>query len=89
MQKSRIINWVRAQAKPYPGAFCFFGNKKIIVNKAENSNHGFSNFDENGLVKFVAEKYLIVKVTNGCIKLSNFYFEDLEVKYVGVNSILK
>jgi methionyl-tRNA formyltransferase len=30
----RIINWVRSQAYPYPGAFTFYQNNKIIIDKA-------------------------------------------------------
>ena len=30
----QIINWIRAQAYPYPGAFSFYQGRKIIIDKA-------------------------------------------------------
>src|SRR5688500_5389971 len=40
-QKEQIRNWVRAQAEPYPGAFTFYNNDKIIINKVQSSDYGF------------------------------------------------
>ena len=34
--KEDIRNWVRAQANPYPGAFTFYDNQKIIIDKETN-----------------------------------------------------
>ena len=39
--KERIRNWIRAQAHPYPGAFFFINNVKVIVNKASFCDLGF------------------------------------------------
>jgi len=32
-----IYNWIRALTKPYPGAFTYFGNQKILIWKARES----------------------------------------------------
>lgn len=68
-QKERIRNWVRAQANPYPGAFTFLGEKKIIINKIEYSDLGFTDTMINGLVIEVIEDVPFVKTQNGVVKL--------------------
>ena len=68
-QKERIRNWVRAQANPYPGAFTFLGDKKIIINKIEFSDLGFTDTMENGLVVAVIDGAPHVKTQNGVVKL--------------------
>jgi len=67
-QKERIRNWVRAQAFPYPGAFTFFQNNKVIIDKVAFSSYGFSFDQPNGLV--ISDKNgFIVKTPNGAVKL--------------------
>ncbi|MCB0716170.1 MAG: methionyl-tRNA formyltransferase [Chitinophagaceae bacterium] len=74
--KERIRNWVRAQAAPYPGAFCFYENKKIIINKMEFDEHGFTNESPNGLI-LATNPFVIVKVSNGAIKILEFGSENV------------
>lgn len=66
-QKERIYNWVRALANPYPGAFTFYNNRKLIIHKIEYSDFGFNYEDSNG--KILNAEELIVKTSNGAIKL--------------------
>ncbi|MBA7583847.1 Bifunctional polymyxin resistance protein ArnA [subsurface metagenome] len=47
--KERIYNWVRAQARPYPGAFSYYQGKKIVIYKIRYSSLGFDYRDKNGL----------------------------------------
>ena len=35
-QKHRISNWIRAQAYPYPGAFSYVNNQKLIIDKVDD-----------------------------------------------------
>jgi methionyl-tRNA formyltransferase len=66
--KERIYNWVRAQAKPYPGAFAFYRNEKVIIHKIEFSEYGFSYDDPNGkILQGGAEP--VIKTSNGAVKL--------------------
>lgn len=74
-QKERIRNWVRAQANPYPGAFTFLNNNKIIINKIEYSDLGFQDTMENGLVVAVIDGMPYVKTQNGVVKLVDFKAE--------------
>lgn len=74
-QKERIYNWVRAQAHPYPGAFCFLGENKIIIDKIAFSNVGYNNSDKNGLVLY-NEPYIVVKTPNGAIELKSIRGES-------------
>lgn len=76
-QKERIRNWVRAQAKPYPGAFTFIGDKKIIINKIEYSDLGFTDTMENGFVVAVVEGVPHVKTQNGVVKLLDIETEAI------------
>lgn len=34
----QVHNWVRAQSRPYPGAFTYFGNEKVTIWKGAPSN---------------------------------------------------
>lgn len=68
--KERIYNWIRAQAKPYPGAFTFDQKNKIIIHQARFSDYGYDWQMPNGLVLNKKAQTLIVKTPNGCLKLS-------------------
>ena len=84
-QKERINNWVRAQAKPYPGAFSLIGNEKIIINKIEFSVFGFNYEVENGKVTAFEDGLPIVKTPNGCIRILDYEFSGS----IKLNDILK
>ncbi len=71
-QKERIRNWVRAQANPYPGAFTFLNDDKIIINKIEYSDLGYQDTMDNGLVVAVIDGTPYVKTQNGVVKLLDF-----------------
>ncbi len=67
-QKERIYNWVRAQSRPYPGAFTFYNNIKIIVHKIEYSEIGYDFRQENGTI-LLGGSQPIIKTPNGAVKL--------------------
>ena len=71
-QRERIYNWVRALAPPYPGAFCFLEDKKIIINRVMLSDFGFFSHINNGTIVVVTKDDFIVKTPNGCIKVVNY-----------------
>jgi methionyl-tRNA formyltransferase len=71
-QRERIYNWVRALAPPYPGAFCFLGELKMIINKLKYSDCGFSCDMKNGLVRDVNADSVIVKTPNGCVEIPDY-----------------
>ena len=72
--KERIRNWIRALANPYPGAFTYLNNNKLIIHKAKYSDLGYSFNMENGLILSV--KPLIVKTPNGALELIDYSFMD-------------
>lgn len=74
--KERIRNWVRAQSHPYPGAFSFHNNAKIIIDWCEYSDMGFSGQDKNGTV-LVGGVKPIIKSTNGALQITKIrdYYE--------------
>lgn len=68
-QKERIRNWVRAQSTPYPGAFAFFENNKIIIDEVKFSEIGYNDEIDNGRV-LANEPNIIVKTPNGPLELT-------------------
>jgi methionyl-tRNA formyltransferase len=69
-QKERIYNWVRALSHPYPGAFTYYRNEKLIIDKINFSNIGFDSFIENGtIISINQQNNPIVKVQNGAIEI--------------------
>lgn len=73
--KEDIRNWVRAQANPYPGAFTFYNNKKIIIDKVSFSEVKTSNNQLNGEI-IQLNPYVTVKTKNGAINLETIRTEN-------------
>ena len=67
-QKERIRNWVRAQANPYPGAFTYFQDEKLIIDEIEYDDSSFTSDMPNGLV--LNNNPFLVKTSNGVVKIS-------------------
>lgn len=69
-QKERILNWIRALCYPYPGAFTYYENEKIIIDEIRFSHFGFDSSIENGTIISVnIINNPIVKVQNGAIEI--------------------
>ena len=64
----RIMNWVRAQKYPYPGAFTFYKNDKIIIDSVSKVNYKNNRNIKNGTI--VCIKPLIVKCSDSAIKIN-------------------
>ncbi len=77
-QANRIINWVRAQAPPYPGAFNYAGRTKLIFKWAKTSNLGFKAEDVDGLILKQEGTRLWVKCPNMVLELELHHPNDLE-----------
>lgn len=71
-QKERILNWVRAQANPYPGAFSYYQSHKVIIHKISFFDMGFSFDQPNGLIIEKSDTEFFVKTPNGIIKIDDF-----------------
>ncbi|MCB9239858.1 MAG: methionyl-tRNA formyltransferase [Flavobacteriales bacterium] len=74
--KERIHNWVRAQAYPYPGAFSFYENQKVIIDAVEYSDLGYHFEVPNGQIIGFDDRKPIVKSTNGALKLTQIRTEN-------------
>ncbi len=70
--KERIRDWIRAQARPYPGAFTYIDKKKLIIHKATYSDIGFHANQPNGLVLNSDSTKAIIKTSNGALEISEF-----------------
>ena len=80
-QKERLKNWVRALCDPYPGAFTYFQDKKIIIDEIKFSNIGFNNNIENGtIITINPNNNPIVKVQNGTVELTKIRNSVVEFK---------
>ncbi|MHA8062917.1 methionyl-tRNA formyltransferase [Aquirufa aurantiipilula] len=66
-QRERIRNWVRAQAFPYPGAFCYLNGKKLIIDELIFVERGFHFDQPNGQI--VSINPILVKTPNGVVEL--------------------
>jgi methionyl-tRNA formyltransferase len=80
--RERIMNWVRAQSFPYPGAFTFYNDEKIVIDNIEFTDDGFSQETPNGTILSVLPT--IIKTPNGAVVLKNIRtgktnFEKLKV----------
>jgi len=67
-QRERIYNWVRAQTFPYPGAFTFYLNNKVIIDWIELDDNGFDSITPNGTI--VSKDPIRVKTSNGLVKVT-------------------
>ncbi|MBW2962890.1 methionyl-tRNA formyltransferase [Mesonia aestuariivivens] len=76
-QRKRIFNWVRAQASPYPGAFTFYQDEKLIIDEVSFSNYGFNYSMENGQILSVEP--LLIKTPNGVLKVKSMR-ENIKLK---------
>ena len=76
-QKERIRNWVRVQAKPYPGAFSHIGKEKIIIHKISYSDRGFIDTIINGSVIALIDNKPIIKIPNGAITLEDYECKEI------------
>jgi len=67
-QKDRIKNWVRAQAYPYPGAFSYVNNQKLIIDEVKDCSYGFRFDTENGTILALTPN-IVVKTPNGALEV--------------------
>jgi methionyl-tRNA formyltransferase len=83
-QKERIYNWVRALSEPYPGAFTYYNDEVIIIDKIEYSNLGYIHEIKNGTI-LDGGFYPVIKTSNGAIKIlktrNNVYFIKGDIFY--------
>ncbi len=80
----RIINWIRAQSHPYPGAFTILEDTKIIIDKASCTDFGFHYMQENGTI--LSSEPMVVKCGTGAVKIDIIRNENL---IYSINQILK
>lgn len=74
-QRQQIYNWVRALARPYPGAFTFLKDKKITIHRVEFSDTGFHADTPDGTILAAGEN-IDVKTPNGAIRLIDFELSE-------------
>lgn len=73
--KEDIRNWVRAQANPYPGAFTYYDNQKIIIDKVIISD--VNSTEKQNLGEIIQIKpNLVVKAKNGSVQLDTIRTEN-------------
>lgn len=79
--RERIRNWIRAQAKPYPGAFTYFeeNQQRLVIHKAQFSERGFHYQMENGRILETGDDHMVIKTSNGSLRIFEMehYNKDL------------
>lgn len=73
--REKIRNWIRAQAHPYPGAFTFYKDEKIIIDKVSFSNVEITEEHRNGEIIKIKPQ-LVVKTANGAINIETIRTEN-------------
>ena len=66
-KSKRIFNWVRAQSNPYPGAYSFYENHKIIIDEVKYLNTS-NNKVKNGTI--ISIQPLIIKTCDGALEIT-------------------
>jgi methionyl-tRNA formyltransferase len=70
----KIINWVRAQSYPYPGAFTFYNNTKVIIDRVSKSDFNYYNSLENGTI--ISINPLLVKCEGAILRIESVRNSD-------------
>jgi len=65
----KILNWIRAQAYPYPGAFTYCKKKKLIIDKVELIIDKTFDNDKPGTIVNVKNN-ILVKTQDGVLRLN-------------------
>lgn len=79
--KERISNWVRAQARPYPGAFSLLNGEKVVIDEIRYSDLGFRDSLENGTILEIVEYLPVIKCPNGAVELSVVRNQEILKKF--------
>ena len=68
-----IRNLVRAVAKPYPGAFCYYNGEKVYIWKAAlEQKHNLSGFEVGELIQLLDDNKFIVQCGEGCLQVEEW-----------------
>lgn len=84
--KESIRNWVRAQREPYPGAFTFLNNEKIIIDEVNCIEYPVDISIPNGTI-LETNPLIKVKVQDGVIEIkkhrtNNITFNNEQIKFI-------
>jgi methionyl-tRNA formyltransferase len=74
----RIINWVRAQSYPYPGAFTFYNNTKVTIDKVSKSDLNPNYLIQNGTI--ISGNPLLVKCQNSILVIDSIRDNHFDFK---------
>ena len=68
LKSLEIYNWVRAQAKPYPGAFMYYNDNQIIIDEVKLIDTTYDKKLVNGFI--ISLDPILIKVCDGVLNLS-------------------
>lgn len=71
-----IYNLVRAVATPYPGAFCFYKGKKIVIDRVEVSEDINFAIRQPGKIWTIQNNVPLVICGQGIIKIKNAHYAN-------------
>lgn len=79
-----ILRVIRATSHPYPGAYAYVRNHKIIIYRAEKYMLDKKYVGYNGQVAEITDRgELLILTLDGCIKVTEFIVENDAKIYVG------
>lgn len=73
--RERIRNWIRALCKPYPGAFTFCGDTRIVIHGSRFSDLGFSQRQPDGTI-LAGGPEPVIKTPNGALQLQDLEMDE-------------
>lgn len=79
-----ILRVIRATSHPYPGAYAYIGEKKIILYRAEEYELKKHYIGYNGqIAEITSDNDLIILTSDGSIKVTEYLLEDTAKVFVG------
>ena len=76
MNERSLFNFVRAQTRPYPGAFSYLGSRKIYIWRCRMSERRFRNIEVAEGTLFLESESVFVAVLGGALELEEFSYEN-------------
>jgi len=73
-----LYDWIRALTKPYPGAFTYYDDKKLIIWKSILLDE-VKIYPVAGKIIDIDQEGLIVSTGEGTLKLTSIEFEDINI----------
>ena len=79
MSSLEIRNMIRAVSSPYPGAYCYYKNQKIIIDRAELVDDYVFSIRQPGKIWQIIQNCPVVICGKGMLKITKAHYESGEM----------